>query len=226
SVDAHPMTLACECFVDEVAVKIKKDPLELRLQWLSNVVTATKSDSAKPGSGSGHQVKERQTLLKNALHQVRKYSGWDKALGANRGKGISLSYFYGTYVSQVAYVSYRNNKVSIDKIVCVVDCGLVINPNFVKSQIEGSIIWSLSAVINPSIKVAAGRVVQSNFHDYPVARMTDMPEIEIHILQSQKEPNRVGEAAVPDTAPAILNAIFDASGIRLTELPIPAAMRA
>lgn len=171
SVDAHPMTLACECFVDEVAVKIKKDPLELRLQWLSNAVTATKSDNAnsKSGSGSSHQVKERQALLKNVLHQVRKYSGWDKALGANRGKGISLSYFYGTYVSQVAYISYRKNKVSIDKIVCVVDCGLVINPNFVESQIEGSIIWSLSAVINPSIKVVAGRVVQSNFHDYPAA---------------------------------------------------------
>ena len=144
----------------------------------------------------------------------------------NQGKGVSLTYFYGTAVCQMAFVSVRQGKVSIDKIVCWFDCGLVINPQLVKAQIEGSIIWSLSALINPAISVKGGKVVQSNFHDYSVLKMHQMPEIEVHLLESQRRPNRVGESAVPDTAPAVLNAIFNATGQRLRTLPIPPDMLA
>lgn len=100
----------------------------------------------------------------------------------------------------------------------------MINPQLVTAQIEGSIIWSLSALKHPHISVKNGEVQQSNFHDYPVARMGEIPEIEIHIIPSNRPPNRVGEAAVPDTAPAVLNAIYDITGQRIKQLPVPASM--
>jgi len=219
SVDAHPSTFSSECFIDEVASKLSRDPIALREQWLSQHFQNHDLKSEQDA-----KTINRIKLLKSVLGYIKKFSNWHNPLEKHKGKGVSLSYFYGTYVSQVAYVSYHNKKVTIDRIICVIDCGLVINPQLVEAQIEGSIIWSLSALLNPSISIAKGEVIQSNFHDYSVAKTNDIPEIKIHILPSERAPNRVGEAAVPDTAPAVLNAIYNACDIRITELPIPADM--
>jgi len=219
SVGAHPEGLARECFIDEVAAKLGADPLGLRLQWLSN--KARHFEESRLNEAAYERRHERQTGLISILNMANQTSDWQKLLSPSQGKGISLSYFYGTYVCQMAYVSLKNGKISIDKIICLFDCGQVVNPQTVRAQIEGSIIWSLSALTNPSIQLEGGQVVQSNFDDYPVIRMGSIPEIEIHLLKSNRPPNRVGEAAVPDTGPAVLNAIFDVMGERIKELPIP-----
>ncbi|GHF97474.1 xanthine dehydrogenase family protein molybdopterin-binding subunit [Thalassotalea marina] len=219
SVDAHPQGLARECFIDEVAAKLEVDPIALRKQWLSQKAVFTKEKGLNESSFN-NRVKVRDQL-RFVLEQAEKITNWQKELSPNQGKGISLSYFYGTFVCQIAFVSSREDKVQIDEIVCVFDCGKVINPQLVKSQIEGSIIWSLSALKNPAIQVLDGKVVQSNFHDYPVLRTNDVPNIQIHLMESERAPNRVGESAVPDTAPAVLNAIFNLNGKRYKELPCP-----
>lgn len=219
SVGAHPEGLARECFIDEVANKLNVDPLELRLQWLSN--KAKHFDEHRLNDAAFKRRLERQKGLVSILQQAKAIADWQKPIAASSGKGISLSYFYGTYVCQIAYVSLKDGKINIDKIVCLFDCGKVVNPQTVEAQIEGSIIWSLSALMNPAIEVESGAVVQSNFDDYPIIRMNAVPEIKIHVLESSRPPNRVGEAAVPDTAPAVLNAIFHATGERIRELPIP-----
>lgn len=219
SVGAHPEGLARECFIDEVANKLDIDPLELRLQWLSN--KAKHFEEHRLNDAAFKRRLERQEGLVSILKKAKATTDWQKPISASSGKGISLSYFYGTYVCQMAYVSIKGGKINIDKIVCLFDCGQVVNPQTVEAQIEGSIIWSLSALINPAIEVEGGAVAQSNFDDYPVIRMDAVPEIEIHILESSRQPNRVGEAAVPDTGPAVLNAIFNATNERIREIPIP-----
>ncbi len=218
SVDAHPVALARECFIDEVAAQVNEDPVSLRLQWLSQAAVA--HDERGLDDAALNRRKERQQGLASILRLATQTEGWDHASEEGTGKGVSLSYFYGTYVCQLAYVSLKNGQLSIDRIACYFDCGKVVNPQLVRAQIEGSIIWAFSAVINPAIEVEKGQVVQSNFDDYPVVRADMIPEIDIHLVASDRAPNRVGEAAVPDTAPAILNAIFDLTGRRIKELPI------
>lgn len=216
SVDAHPATLSIECFIDELANELSIDPVALRSQWLINsAIFAEDKDVTKT-------IRERKKLLLNVLEIGKNKSNWESKCHDDGGKGLSLSYFYGAYVTQTAFVSkMEDGRISIDKIVCVMDCGRVINSQLVEAQIEGSIIWALNALINPAIKLEAGEVQQSNFHDYPVLRLNQIPEIEIHILQSDRDPNRVGESAVPGTAPAVLNAIFDLTGERYRSLPLP-----
>jgi len=218
SVDAHPVALARECFIDEVAAQLNEDPVALRLRWLSKAAVA--HDEPGLDTDSLKRRRERQQGLASILSLAKQTERWDQPSRDGTGKGVSLSYFYGTYVCQVAYVSRRHNDLSIDKISCYFDCGKVVNPQLVKAQIEGSIIWAFSAVVNPAIQVEKGVVVQSNFDNYPVVRGDMIPEIEIHLVASDRAPNRVGEAAVPDTAPAILNAIFNLTGQRIRELPI------
>ncbi|GHF28147.1 isoquinoline 1-oxidoreductase subunit beta [Kordiimonas sediminis] len=218
SVDAHPVGLARECFIDEVAAAIGKDPLHLRQQWLSQ--KAIQHEERGLDEPALQRRLDRQERLLSILKYAEKTAGWRKNLNKNQGKGISLSYFYGTYVCQIAYVSKHNETINVDKIICFFDCGKVVNPQLVTAQIEGSIVWALSALINPAIKVENGMVTQSNFHDYPIIRMDEIPEIEIHLLNSNRAPNRVGEAAVPDTAPAILNAVYNLTGKRHKELPM------
>jgi isoquinoline 1-oxidoreductase beta subunit len=219
SVGDHPECLARECFVDEVAAKQNIDPLELRQQWLSK--KALRFPDEGLDDAAFRQRLATQTGLLSILAKASETEAWQAPLSPTQGKGISLSYFYGTFVCQMAYVSLRNNKISIDKIVCLFDCGRAVNPQTVVAQIEGSIIWSLSALRNPAIDVEDGMVVQSNFHDYPVIRMDAIPEIDVRLIESDRPPNRAGEAAVPDTAPAVLNAIFNVTGQRIRELPIP-----
>lgn len=218
SVDAHPQGLARECFIDEVAVQLAIDPIALRRQWLSQKAVHFQSENLE--MAALEQRQEVQTGLLALLNLASETADWNRPLLPNQGKGLSLSYFYGTYVCQMAFVSQRNSHIQVDKVVCLFDCGKVVNPQLVVAQIEGSIAWALSAVFNPAISVQNGTVVQSNFHDYPVLRLTEMPVIDIQLVSSHRPPNRVGEAAVPDTAPAVLNAVFDLTGIRVRQLPL------
>ncbi|GAA0345409.1 molybdopterin-dependent oxidoreductase [Bowmanella denitrificans] len=222
SVDAHPQGLARECFIDEVADKLGVDPIAIRRQWLSQQAAHFQGEKLKP-----EMVKQRNEVQAGLLAMLNLASDnqeWNRTMQPNQGKGLSLSYFYGTYVCQMAFVSQSNKGIKVDKVVCLFDCGKVVNPQLVHGQIEGSIIWALSAVLNPAISVQNGAVVQSNFHDYPVLRLAETPVIDIQLVNSHRPPNRVGEAAVPDTAPAVLNAVFNLTGIRVRQLPLSATV--
>jgi isoquinoline 1-oxidoreductase beta subunit len=131
-----------------------------------------------------------------------------------------FSTFGVTHVAMIADVSVdESDQVHVHRIVCVVDCGTVVNPDTVKAQIEGGIVFGLSAALYGEITVRGGAVQQSNFHDYPILRFDAMPQIEVHILPGDSLPTGIGEMGVPPVAPAIANAIFAATGKRLRKLP-------
>jgi isoquinoline 1-oxidoreductase beta subunit len=122
----------------------------------------------------------------------------------------------------VVEVSVADGKVRVQRVVCALDCGTVINPNGVEAQMEGGIVFALSAALHGEITLQAGRVEQSNFHDYPILRMDEMPAIEVYFVPADDNPRGVGEMGVPPTAPALLNAIYAATGKRIRKLPVRA----
>jgi isoquinoline 1-oxidoreductase beta subunit len=126
----------------------------------------------------------------------------------------------GSYTAQVAEVQVTNGKIRVNRVVCAVDCGQVVNPAGVEQQIKSGIVFGLSAALKGGITIDHGRVQQQNFHHYDVLRIHEMPEIEVHIVPSQAAPGGIGEAAVPPIAPAVCNAIFAATGKRVRRLPI------
>jgi isoquinoline 1-oxidoreductase subunit beta len=125
----------------------------------------------------------------------------------------------GTHVAQVAEIALDGGAVRVERVVCAVDCGTAINPDIVKAQMEGGIAYGLGAALYNAITLTAGRVDQSNFHDYRPLRIDEMPRVEVHIVPSTRAPTGVGEAAVPPIAPAVANAIFAATGKRVRALP-------
>ncbi len=153
-------------------------------------------------------------------------AGWGKPLptlraGERRGRGIAVHESFGSFVAQVAEVSVaKDGSFTVDRVVCAVDCGLAINPDQVAAQMEGGIGYGLSAALSGKISLKAGAVEQSNFHDYPVLRMADMPKVEVYLVPSTEKPSGVGEPATPVIAPAVANALFAATGKRIRTLPI------
>jgi isoquinoline 1-oxidoreductase beta subunit len=130
---------------------------------------------------------------------------------------------FGSYVAQIAEVTVeRSGRVRVDRVVCVVDCGFAVNPDIVKAQLEGGIIYGLSAALYGKVTVANGRIQQSNFDDCPVVRMNDAPHIEVQVIASGEAPGGVGEPGTAAIFPAVTNAIFAATGKRLFDLPIDA----
>ena len=128
---------------------------------------------------------------------------------------------FGSYVAEVAEVSVAaDGNVRVHRVVCAVDCGLVVNPDTVEAQMEGAIVYGLTAALKGAITIDNGRVQQSNFHDYQMLRMNEMPMLEVHILPSMETPGGVGEPGVPPIAPAVANAVFAATGKRVRKLPI------
>jgi len=126
----------------------------------------------------------------------------------------------GSYTAQVAEVSVANGKLRVHRVVCAVDCGHVVNPGIVKQQIEGGIVFGLSAALKGAITIDRGRVQQGNFDTYNVVRIDEMPKVDVHIVASTNAPGGIGEASVPPIAPAVANAIFAATGKRIRKLPI------
>ncbi len=201
-------------FLDEVAGAAGADPLEFRLRLLE-----PPRKVADPTAPSSPPCDTRR--LKAVLQLAAEKAGWGKPLPKGRGRGIACHYSFQTYVAQVAEVSVNaKGKVRVHRVVCAVDCGQVVNPNGVESQIEGCIVYGLTAALKNEITIAGGAVVQTNFNDFEMLRIDEMPVVEVHMVKSSEPPTGVGEPGVPPLAAAVANAIFAATGKRVRRLPI------
>jgi isoquinoline 1-oxidoreductase subunit beta len=196
SVSHAPNCFVIESFMDELAAAAGKNPCDFRIQHLAN--------------------KPRQ---RRVLELAAERAGWGKA-PAGRHQGIALMEGYTTHVAQVAEISIAGGDLKVHKIVCVVDCGQMVNPRIVESQIESGIVFGLTAALWGDVTIIGGQVQQKNFNSYRLLRNNELPELDVHLLDSDEAPGGIGEAAVPLVAPAICNAIFAASGKRLRALPI------
>jgi len=165
-----------------------------------------------------------KSRLALAMERVVTESGWSKPKAPGVGRGLGIVSAFGSHVAMVAEVRMEAGKARILSITCAVDTGRVVHPDLVRQQIEGGIIFGLSAVLYGQVTVDQGRIVQSNFHDYRVARINEIPAIKVIIMDNAEEPGGVGEPGTALVAPAILNAIADAGGPRVTTLPLDAAM--
>jgi isoquinoline 1-oxidoreductase beta subunit len=195
SVGSTHTAFATECFLDEIARETKKDPYELRRALL--------------GKHPRH---------KGVLELAAQRAGWDKPLPAGRARGIAVHESFNTFVAQVVEISAKK----IERVVCAVDCGVAVNPNIIAMQMESGIGYGLSAALSGAITLKEGRIEQSNFHDYPVVRMNQMPRIETFIVPSKEKPSGVGEPGTPVIAPALANAILALEGKPMRALPLSA----
>jgi isoquinoline 1-oxidoreductase beta subunit len=186
-----------ESVLDELAHHAGKDPYQYRR----------------------HLLKASPRAL-NVLDAAARAANWDKPLGNKRGRGIALTNSFGSYVAQVAEVSVTTDGFKVDRIVCAVDCGLYINPAIIKQQMQSGIIYGLTAALKGKIHFEDGAVVESNFHDYPALLMSEVPEIEVLIVDNNEDPGGFGEPGTPPVAPAVANAIFAATGKRYRSLPL------
>ncbi|MGZ5988227.1 MAG: molybdopterin cofactor-binding domain-containing protein [Rhizomicrobium sp.] len=198
SVEASWHGFFVESFVDELAHAAKKDPLEYRRALLA------------------HSPRHLATL-----NLAAKKAGWGAPVPAGKGRGIAMVESFGTVVAHVADVTIGSDgTLKVDRIVSAVDAGMSVNPDGLKAQIEGAIVYGLTAALNGEITIDKGAVVQTNFPDYEMVRLQNCPQIEIHLHESDAQIGGAGEPGVPPLAPAIANAIFDATGIRVRDLPI------
>ncbi len=188
-----------ECFVDEMAKAAGKDPLEFRRALLA---------------------KEPRPL--GTLNLAAEKAGWEKALPQGRYRGIAIVESFSSFVAQVAEISLdrKSGTVQVHRVVAAVDCGRYVNPETIRAQIEGGIIYGLTAALKGEITIANGRVEQSNFNDYDMVRMNEAPIVEVYIVESKDGPGGIGEPGTPPIAPAVCNAIFSATGKPVRRLPI------
>jgi isoquinoline 1-oxidoreductase subunit beta len=161
------------------------------------------------------------------LDRVAKASGWGSALPAGSGRGVSILEGFGSFMGVVAEVTLpAADRLRLTRLTAVVDCGRAINPNIIRQQIEGGLVYGISAALYGKVTIQDGRIEQTNFHDYPVLRINEMPEIEVIIVDSTEDPGGVGEPGTAVLPPAITNAIRAAGGPRLYSLPIDFAVEA
>jgi isoquinoline 1-oxidoreductase beta subunit len=212
SVDVYWNHFAVQCFIDEVAAAAGKDPLALRRELI-----ATKQAAV---GEAGDEKPVNLARLRGVLDLAAEKSGWGAKLPPGRGRGLAALYAWGTYIAYVAEVTVeKDGKVRVDRVTCAVDCGQVINPDMVAAQIEGGIVFGLTAALYGEITFEGGETQQSNFNNYPMLRIAEMPRVEVHIVPSHETPGGCGEPPVPSIAPAVANAIFAATGKRLRRLP-------
>jgi isoquinoline 1-oxidoreductase beta subunit len=188
---------AAEVFIDELAQAAGQDPIAFRLAMLG----------------------EDKPRHRGVLETVRDASGWEQPLPEGRARGVALAESFDSYVAQVAEVSLEGDKLRVHKVTCAVDCGIVINPDVVKAQMQGGIGFGLGAILKGEITLDGGKVVQGNFDGYDVLRIDEMPEVDVHIVQSEVMPTGVGEPGVPPIGPAVANALMALTGKRMHVLP-------
>lgn len=213
---------ACS-FADELAHAAGKDPKTFLLTMLGDKkqVDYAKDNYQYDNYGEPLDVYPASTArLKNVIQRVAEKSGWGKSLPPGKGQGIAAHRSFCSYVATVVEVSMKNGKVKIDSIHTAVDVGKVLNPDRVRSQIEGAAIFAASLAFYGEITATNGQVEQGNFDDYPMARINEIPDIHVHIIESEELPTGIGEPGVPPFAPALCNAIFAASGKRYRRLPL------
>jgi len=199
SVQNGPNAFVTECFMDEMAHAAGKDPLEFRLGLLK-------------------ESKGAQRVLKVAAEKA----GWGKPLPKGQGRGIAQHHCFGTDVAAVAEVSVneKDGHVKVNRVVVAVDCGLAVNPLNVEGQIQGGVINALSTALKEEVIFAKGGVKSANFEDYDILRMSEVPEIEVHLVKGNDKMGGIGEPGVPPTAPAVANAFFNATGVRIRRIPL------
>ena len=197
AVSDGPNAFANECFLDEMAAVLQRNPLQLRMDLLgdSDPMKATLALAAAEGQ-------------------------WAAAVPAGRGRGIACHQRGATPVAMVAEVSVAGGEVTVHKIVCAVDCGRVVHPDIVAQQMESGVAFALTAMLKSSITFDRGRVVQGNFDSFPLLQLREMPEVSVHIVPSTRAPSGVGEMGVPPVAPAVANAVFAVTGKRIRRLPV------
>jgi isoquinoline 1-oxidoreductase beta subunit len=191
-----------ESFIDELAVVAKQDPFEYRRALL-----------------------DKSPRAKAVLELAAERAGWGRPLPPSSGRGISLLHAFGeTYIAEVAEVSVSNDgEVRVQRVVCAVDCGMIVNPDTVKAQMESGIIFGITAALFGEITIKDGRVEQGNFDDYRMLRIDEAPLIEVHLVKSTEAPGGIGEPGTAAVIPAVTNAIFAATGKRIRKLPVNSA---
>ncbi len=197
SVGSSHNAFTVESVVDEAAHLAGKDPLEYRKSLL--------------------QEHPRYVAV---LDQLAQDSGWGTPLPSGRFRGVAIHESFKSIVGEVAEVSVEQGQVRVHRVYAVIDCGRHINPDIITAQVQGAICFGLSAMLNEKISLQDGAVVNSNFHDYPIMRLAEAPEVSVSIMQNQEAPGGVGEPGVPPIAPAVCNALFAATGKRIRKLPL------
>jgi isoquinoline 1-oxidoreductase beta subunit len=199
SVGSSHNAFTVESFVDELAHAANKDPLEFRLGLLK--------DHARP---------------KRVLEVAAEKADWGKKLPDGHFRGIAYAYSFGSYVAEVAEVSVdkTSGAIAVHKVTCAVDCGSVVNPAIVRDQMMSGIVMGLSAALKEKIEIEGGGISSANFGDYELLRMSEAPEVDVHIVQSGAELGGIGEPGVPPVIPAVGNAVFAATGARVRWLPM------
>lgn len=186
-----------ESFMDELAALAGKDPVAYRRALLDKAPRA-----------------------KAVLDLAADQSKWSTPLPRGRGRGVSLMNGFGSFLCAVVEVTATGQDVSVDRVVCAVDCGIIVNPNIVRAQIEGGLIFGITAALFGEITIHDGQVRQGNFNDYRLVRINEAPRIEVHLVQSREKPGGIGETGTAVVAAALANAIFAATGQRIRELPL------
>jgi isoquinoline 1-oxidoreductase beta subunit len=214
SVEHSTSGFVVECFVDELAAAAGIDPLEFRLRSIGDDRQIPEFTDPKEG------VPLNTARLKGVLKLAAERASWGSPLPSGVARGIAAYYSFHSYTAAVAEASVKDGMPRIHRLVYAVDCGRPVNPEGIRAQVEGAAIYGLSAALHDAITIEGGRVVQSNFNDYQMPRISDAPKTEVHIVQSKEAPSGIGEPGLPVVAASVCNAIYALTKKRVRRLPI------